>query len=265
MAFALRAVHAIAAAPAFRATARVARRAALVQTRAMADEAAEDGPSPVELVDVRVGKVLKAYKHPEADNLYIEEIDVGEEEPRQICSGLVPFMSAEVRTASTHRPGIPPTIARRVAKALNPENNRRERFFANRTKTQTDRPDPTPPYTQDIEGQNVIVPANPKSRHLAGVPSHGMILCASDESHENVELLVCPEGAVPGERVKFGAWESEQSAPHSENQMKKKKTWEKVAPDLKTTADCVAAYKGAEMVTSAGPVKCKSLANALIG
>ena len=44
MAFALRAVHAIAAAPAFRATARVTRRAALVQTRAMSDEAAEDGP-----------------------------------------------------------------------------------------------------------------------------------------------------------------------------------------------------------------------------
>ena len=264
MAFALRAVHAIAAAPAFRATARVARRAALVQTRAMADEAAEDGPSPVELVDVRVGKVLKAYKHPEADKLYIEEIDVGEEEPRQICSGLVPFMSAEVRTASTHRPGIPPTIARRVAKALNPENNRREDFLPTEPKHKPTDPTPTP-LTQDIEGQNVIVLANLKSRNLAGVPSHGMILCASDESHENVELLVCPEGAVPGERVKFGAWESEQSAPHSENQMKKKKTWEKVAPDLKTTADCVAAYKGAEMVTSAGPVKCKSLANALIG
>ena len=42
MAFALRAVHAIAAAPAFRATARVARRATLVHTRAMADEAAEE-------------------------------------------------------------------------------------------------------------------------------------------------------------------------------------------------------------------------------
>ena len=118
---------------------------------------------------------------------------------------------------------------------------------------------------QEIEGQNVIVLANLKSRNLAGVPSHGMILCASDEAHENVELLVCPEGAAPGERVKFGSWDGEQSEPHTENQMKKKKTWEKVAPDLKTTADCVAAYKGLEMVPSAGPVKCKSLANALIG
>ena len=121
MAFALRAVHAIAAAPAFRATARVARRAALVQTRAMADEAAEDGPSPVELVDVRVGKVLKAYKHPEADKLYIEEIDVGEEEPRQICSGLVPYMNAEVRAAhaahldNRRRGGLPTGGAARGA------------------------------------------------------------------------------------------------------------------------------------------------------
>ena len=65
----------------------------------MADEAGEE-VSPVELVDVRVGKVLKAYKHPEADKLYIEEIDVGEAEPRQICSGLVPYMSAEVSETS---------------------------------------------------------------------------------------------------------------------------------------------------------------------
>ena len=111
----------------------------------------------------------------------------------------------------------------------------------------------------------MVVLANLKSRNMAGVASHGMLLCASDDSHEKVELLVCPEGAVPGERIKFGAWDAEQAEAHTENQMKKKKTWEKVAPDLKTTADCVAAYKGLEMVTSAGPVKCKSLANALIG
>ena len=52
-----------------------------------------------------------------------------------------------------------------------------------------------------MEGQNVIVLANLKSRNMAGVPSHGMVLCASDASHENVELLIAPEGAAPGERV----------------------------------------------------------------
>ena len=72
MAFALRAVHSIAASAPLRAAAsrRVSARAlsaARVATRAMADEAAE--PPVHELVDVRVGKVLKCYKHEEADKL----------------------------------------------------------------------------------------------------------------------------------------------------------------------------------------------------
>lgn len=40
-------------------------------------------------LDIRVGKIVKAFKHPEADRLYVEHIDLGEESPRQICSGLV--------------------------------------------------------------------------------------------------------------------------------------------------------------------------------
>ncbi|KAG0490116.1 hypothetical protein HPP92_006979 [Vanilla planifolia] len=41
------------------------------------------------LLDIRVGRILKAWRHPEADSLYVEEVDVGEAEPRTICSGLV--------------------------------------------------------------------------------------------------------------------------------------------------------------------------------
>ena len=40
-------------------------------------------------VDIRVGKITKVWNHPEADKLFCEEIDVGEESgPRQIASGL---------------------------------------------------------------------------------------------------------------------------------------------------------------------------------
>jgi hypothetical protein len=43
-----------------------------------------------------VGKILKAWKHPEADSLYVEEVDVGEAEgPRTICSGLVKYVPEE--------------------------------------------------------------------------------------------------------------------------------------------------------------------------
>jgi methionyl-tRNA synthetase len=42
-----------------------------------------------------VGLIKKAEKHPDADSLYIEEIDVGEEAPRTVVSGLVKFIPLE--------------------------------------------------------------------------------------------------------------------------------------------------------------------------
>ncbi|XP_031489740.1 uncharacterized protein LOC116257265 [Nymphaea colorata] len=46
-------------------------------------------------LDIRVGRIIKAWRHPEADSLYVEEVDVGEPEPRTICSGLVGFVPLE--------------------------------------------------------------------------------------------------------------------------------------------------------------------------
>jgi len=47
-------------------------------------------------LDVRVGHVVKAWHHPEADRLFVEEIDVGEATgPRQIVSGLREFYSKD--------------------------------------------------------------------------------------------------------------------------------------------------------------------------
>ena len=43
-------------------------------------------------VDLRVGLIKKAWRHPEADSLYIEEVECGEEKPRQVVSGLVNFI-----------------------------------------------------------------------------------------------------------------------------------------------------------------------------
>ena len=46
-------------------------------------------------LDLRVGRILKAQKHPDADALYVEEIDIGEEIPRTVVSGLVRFVPLE--------------------------------------------------------------------------------------------------------------------------------------------------------------------------
>jgi methionine--tRNA ligase beta chain len=53
-----------------------------------------EGP-PITSLDIRVGRITKVWAHEEADKLYCEEIDVGEEQPRQIASGLRPYMNAE--------------------------------------------------------------------------------------------------------------------------------------------------------------------------
>lgn len=46
-------------------------------------------------LDIRVGKVISVEKHPDADSLYVEKIDVGEAEPRTVVSGLVHFVPKE--------------------------------------------------------------------------------------------------------------------------------------------------------------------------
>lgn len=52
----------------------------------LADPPSDPETTPVDFgrLDLRVGKILNASKHPNADSLYIETIDVGEENPRNV-------------------------------------------------------------------------------------------------------------------------------------------------------------------------------------
>lgn len=56
-------------------------------------------PVPQEInvsrLDMRVGKIVDVKRHPDADALYVEEIDCGEEKPRTVVSGLVRFVPIE--------------------------------------------------------------------------------------------------------------------------------------------------------------------------
>ncbi|KAK3840721.1 MAG: hypothetical protein JOS17DRAFT_712177 [Linnemannia elongata] len=46
-------------------------------------------------IDLRVGRILKVEKHPDADSLYVETVDIGEAEPRTVVSGLVKHIPIE--------------------------------------------------------------------------------------------------------------------------------------------------------------------------
>ena len=46
----------------------------------------------VSVLNIRVGKIVSVERHPNADSLWVEKIDMGEESgPRQVVSGLVKF------------------------------------------------------------------------------------------------------------------------------------------------------------------------------
>lgn len=164
-------------------------------------------------LDIRVGRILRAWRHEEADSLYVEEVDVGEAEPRIICSGLVKYVPLD-----------------------------------------------------HLQERSVIVLANLKPRNMRGVKSNGMLMAASDASHENVELLEPPEGSVPGERIWFGSADEKDNLPDvaTPNQVAKKKIWELVQPHLKTDGACVAALGTHCMRASTGVVVSPSLKDANI-
>jgi methionine--tRNA ligase beta chain len=84
----------------------------------------------------------------------------------------------------------------------------------------------------DMQGRRVVVVCNLKPAKMRDVMSHGMVLCASDESHAVVEPVAPPAGAAPGERVRFEGYGREPEAQLNP----KKKLFEKLAPDLVTDA-----------------------------
>jgi len=43
-------------------------------------------------LDIRIGKIVEVSRHPDAEKLYVEKIDLGEPSPRTIVSGLVDFV-----------------------------------------------------------------------------------------------------------------------------------------------------------------------------
>nr|CDS33758.1 aminoacyl tRNA synthase complex interacting [Hymenolepis microstoma] len=56
---------------------------------------AGDLPVDVSRLDLRVGKIVEVERHPDADSLYIEKVDLGEGHLRTIISGLVNFVPIE--------------------------------------------------------------------------------------------------------------------------------------------------------------------------
>lgn len=55
----------------------------------------EDVVTDVRKLDFRIGKIIDINRHPDADTLYVEKIDCGEQNPRTVVSGLVNYVPIE--------------------------------------------------------------------------------------------------------------------------------------------------------------------------
>lgn len=54
-----------------------------------------DSVVDIRKLDLRIGKIVDINKHPDADTLYVEKIDCGEDNPRTVVSGLVNHVPME--------------------------------------------------------------------------------------------------------------------------------------------------------------------------
>ncbi|XP_026554029.1 aminoacyl tRNA synthase complex-interacting multifunctional protein 1 isoform X2 [Pseudonaja textilis] len=167
--------------------------------------AANDDSKPLDVsrLDLRIGCIMTAKKHPDADSLYIEEVDVGEANLRTVVSGLVKHVPLE-----------------------------------------------------EMQNRMAVFLCNLKPVKMRGVVSQAMLMCAS--TPEKVEIIIPPNGVVPGEKITFEGFSGE---PEKELNPKKK-IWEQIQPDLQTNDQCIATYKGVPFeVKGKGVCRALSMAN----
>lgn len=124
---------------------------------------------------------------------------------------------------------------------------------------------------EDFVNHLVLVIANLEPRKIGGIPSAGMVMCASTgedphnpasagQGERKVVLLDIPEGTAVGERIVFEGHDM----PY-EPVLKKKlaKNFEEVMQEVCTNAEGVVCWQGKPFMTSKGAIKA-SLTNARI-
>ncbi|KAJ5670408.1 uncharacterized protein N7477_005771 [Penicillium maclennaniae] len=160
-------------------------------------------PSP-SLIDLRVGHILRAVNHPNADSLYVSTIDCGDA-PGSDNTSLDEETGKTVRTVCSGLNGLVPLA--------------------------------------EMQGRKIVAVCNLKPVTMRGIKSAAMVLAASpknDESHAGpVELVNPPADAPAGERIFFQGW----SEGEPEKQLNpKKKVWETFQPGFTTTQDLEVAF-----------------------
>ncbi|KAJ9212622.1 hypothetical protein DTO166G4_5841 [Paecilomyces variotii] len=174
------------------------------QPKAAPAPAAAPTPS---VIDLRVGHILRAINHPNADSLYVSTIDCGDA-PGTENTSTDEETGKTVRTVCSGLNGLVPL--------------------------------------EEMQGRKVVTVCNLKPVTMRGIKSCAMVLAASprvaegEDSHAGpVELVNPPADAPAGERVFFEGW-SEGEPEKVLNP--KKKLWETFQPGFTTTDNLEVAF-----------------------
>ncbi|KAJ5295529.1 hypothetical protein PENANT_c001G01912 [Penicillium antarcticum] len=174
-------------------------------------------PAP-SLIDLRVGHILRAINHPNADSLYVSTIDCGDA-PGSDNTSLDEETGKTVRTVCSGLNGLVPL--------------------------------------EEMQGRKIVAVCNLKPVTMRGVKSCAMVLAASprlaegeEDNHAGpVELVNPPADAPAGERITFQGWNDGEP----EKQLNpKKKVWEMFQPGFTTTSDLEVAFDSSAVPTVHG-------------
>lgn len=154
------------------------------------------------LIDLRVGHILRAIPHPNADSLYVSTIACGDA-PGTDNTSLDESTGQTVRTVCSGLNGLIPL--------------------------------------EEMQDRKIVAVCNLKPVTMRGVKSAAMVLAASprlapgeEDNHKGpVELAEIPPGAEAGERICFAGWEGEPEGVLNP----KKKIWETLQPGFTTDGE----------------------------
>jgi aminoacyl tRNA synthase complex-interacting multifunctional protein 1 len=162
-------------------------------------------PSP-SLIDLRVGHILRAVNHPNADSLFLSTIDCGDA-PGTENTTLDETTGKTVRVVCSGLNGLVPL--------------------------------------EEMQDRKIVAVCNLKPVSMRGIKSTAMVLAASprvaegEDSHAGpVELVSPPAHAPAGERVCFDGWSGEPEKVLNP----KKKMWETMQPGFTTTDSLEVAF-----------------------
>jgi aminoacyl tRNA synthase complex-interacting multifunctional protein 1 len=167
---------------------------------------AATAPLSPALIDLRVGHILKAIKHPEADSLFVSTIAMGDMAGTEDTTE---YEGQVVRTVCSGLNGLVPLEEMQGRKVVVVCNLK-------------------PVKMRGVKSCAMVLAASPRLKE------------GEEDNHAGpVELVNPPAEAKAGERVYFEGWNGE---PEGVLNPKKRRVWETIQPGFKTTANLEVAF-----------------------